>query len=300
MILLDYSQVAVSNIMQNLTSPDSLGLEPELVKHMILNSMRAYLTKYGHQYGRMVVCCDSRSYWRKDIFPYYKQSRKEAREDSGFDWDAIHKLINETKNIIKEHFPYQVIEVMGAEADDVIATLAKSVSPGEPVLIISGDKDFAQLQKYKGVSQYAPIQKQDIKIAKPAEFLIEHIIRGDKGDGVPNFLSADDSIVQGIRQKPIMQAKVDVWVTQSKDEICTTPEMIANWERNEKLVNFDFIPEDITKDIMKAFNEGVPEGRTKKSIYDYMLSAKMRQLVNYIDDFMIGQEPRNTIEEFFG
>jgi len=300
LILLDYSQVALSNIMQNLTSPESSGLEEDLVKHMILNSIRSYLVKYGLQYGKLIICCDSKSYWRKDVFPYYKQGRKAARDDSTFDWDKIFKLIHETKSILKEHFPYMVLEVPGAEADDIIAVLARYGSnQSEPVLVISGDHDFSQLQKYKGVNQYAPIQKKEIKITNPKEFLIEHIIQGDKGDGIPNFLSQDDSFVNGIRQKSIMSKKLVEWVKQTRDEICTTDEMRKNWDRNQQLVDFDFIPKDVISDIMKAFDTYSIEDKTKKNIYDYMLAAKMRQLVSYIDDFMVGQDKKQSIASLF-
>lgn len=292
-ILLDYSQVAVSNIMQSIMAPESKGkMEPELIKHMILNSIRSYLVKYGKQYGKLILCCDSKSYWRKDVFPHYKQSRKKMREESELNWDEIYALINEMKEVLRDNFPYSLVEVMGAEADDIIATLTKKfVVEKEEVLIISGDKDFQQLQRYKNVKQYAPIQKTEVKCDDPKSFLIEHIIQGDKGDGVPNFLSPDNSIVDGIRQKSVMSKKLDVWLTQTREEICDgNEELLRNWDRNKQLVDLDCIPLDVTRDILKEYKAVEKSKNTTRSVYNYMIAAKMRQLVNYLDEFTIGQD----------
>lgn len=296
MIVLDYSQVAISNIMQNLMSPESGGkLEPDLIKHMILNSIRSYLVKYGNSYGKLVICCDSRTSWRKEIFAHYKQNRKKNRDESSINWDEIFAIISEMKQVLKDHFPYSVVEVDGAEADDIIAVLAKQYHKTENIMILSADHDYAQLQKYKGVKQYAPVQKKEIIVEDPHKSLMEHIIQGDKGDGVPNFLSPDNSFVDGIRQKSIMSAKLKVWVTQTKEEICTTPEMIKNWERNEQMVCFDFIPSDIVSAILREYDSKKTPTLNKNSIYNYMLAAKMRQLVNYLDDFMIGQNKEESV-----
>lgn len=287
--------------MQNLMGPESNGkLEPDLIKHMILNSIRSYLAKYGNRYGKLIVCCDSRSYWRKDIFPYYKEGRKKARDDSDIDWNMIFSLINEMKLALKEYFPYPVVEVIGAEADDIIAVLTKEYHTQEEILIVSGDKDYAQLQKYKNVYQYAPVQKNEIKIDNPKTFLMKHIIQGDKGDGIPNFLSVDNSFVDNIRQKSIMKAKLAIWLTQDKDIICETEDMKKNWERNEKLINFDYIPLDISNDIKKEFSNSKENIKSPQDIYNYMTASKMRQLINYIDDFSIGQRKNNDkLSEFF-
>lgn len=138
--------------MQNLMSPEFGGkLEPELIKHMILNSIRSYLVKYGNKYGKLVICCDSRNSWRRDVFPHYKHGRKKNRDESSIDWEAIHSIISEMKEVLKENFPYPLVEVYGAEADDVIAVLAKHYHKDEQILIISNDHDFLQLLKYDNV-----------------------------------------------------------------------------------------------------------------------------------------------------
>ena len=202
MILVDLNQVAISNLMVSLNSyGKGTEVNEDLVRHMVLNSLRSYRVKFNEEYGELVICCDNRKYWRKEIFPFYKASRKKYRENSDYDWTLIFETINKIRDELKEVFPYKVIDVLGAEADDIISVLTNNYATGwlseEKILIISGDKDFMQLQKYKSVSQYAPVLKKFLRTKNPDRFLKEHILRGDPGDGIPNFLSPDNSFVLG-------------------------------------------------------------------------------------------------------
>jgi 5'-3' exonuclease len=196
MILVDMNQIMISNLMVQIKG---FEINENLVRHMILKNIRSYEKEFSPKYGEMVLAYDSKHYWRRDYFPYYKQNRKKDREKSGYDWNAIFEVLNRIRDEIKEYFPYKVVEVYGAEADDVISTLTaykayknEILETPEKVLILSGDKDFIQLQKYSFVTQFSPIQKKYIKEADPLRYVKEHIIRGDKSDGIPNFLSPDN------------------------------------------------------------------------------------------------------------
>ena len=70
-------------------------------------------------------------------------------------------------------------------------------------MVLSGDKDFIQLQKYPFVSQYNPIQKKFMSGIDPKQYILEHVIKGDRSDGIPNFLSDDDTFVKNKRQRPL-------------------------------------------------------------------------------------------------
>ena len=158
MIIIDMNQVMISNLMAQIKK-DSLN--ENLVRHMVLTSLRSYEKQYFNEYGEVVLAYDSRHYWRKEIFPFYKQNRKKDREKSGHDWHSIFEVLNKIRDEIRIYFPYKVVEVLGAEADDVVSTLCKNKEPKEKVLILSGDKDFIQLQKYPGVT---PVQSNYKKI----------------------------------------------------------------------------------------------------------------------------------------
>ena len=206
MILLDYSQIVIANVMMNKKS-----MSEDFVRHAVLNTIRMYHHKFTEEYGDLVVCCDATNNWRKEAFKYYKAQRKTTRDKSDFDWSELFRLLHMVREEIAENFPYKVVYIDKAEADDIIATLILNKDKEEPVLILSSDKDFIQLQKYKNVNQYSPLKKNFLDTDNPENFLREHILRGDVSDGVPNFLSSDDTFVTDKRQTPLSKKKVSVW-----------------------------------------------------------------------------------------
>jgi 5'-3' exonuclease len=261
MILIDMNQIMISNLMMQLKMS---VLNENLVRHMVLTGLRSYEKQYRHEYGEMVLAYDSKHYWRKTTFPYYKQNRKKDREASDLDWNAIFEVLNKIRDEIKTYFPYKVVEVYGAEADDVISTLVKhqakeniklhkAEQPLKKVLILSGDKDFIQLQRYPFVKQFNPILKKEIKHEDPKTYILEHIIKGDKSDGIPNFLSDDDTFVVNKRQKPISKKNLEKWARQDPSVFCTSKELMDNYERNKNLIDLSYIPRDIENKIIDEY-----------------------------------------------
>lgn len=231
----------------------------------------------------MVLCCDSKTYWRRSIFPFYKSHRKESRDKSHIDWNFVFPILNQLKQDLKHHFPYKTIEVENAEADDIIAVLTKKYSIHEPILIISSDADFKQLHKYPNVKQYNPILNVFVTSKNPTLDLKEKIIRGDKGDGIPSILSQDDTFVIKKRQSPITQKKLDAWLTQSPDIFCESEEILRNYHRNNMLINLEEIPENISIAITNEFDNSVPA--SKQTLYKYLLNNKLISLLTDINDF---------------
>ena len=294
MIIIDYSQTIISNLMAEIGSRNDVEIEVSLLRHMVMNTLRSHKQKFGREYGEIVIACDSKKYWRKQQFPYYKANRKKAREDSGFNWPLIFDTINLIKEEIRTFLPYKVIEIEGAEADDIIATLVEwSVendmkegalfSEPSPLLIISGDHDFIQLQKYSHVKQFSPIHKKFIKPeSTPQAYILEHIIKGDKGDGVPNVLTADDAIVNGERQRPISSKKLEQWVNDPTS-MPTDVVFQRNFHRNKMLVDFQSIPKDIKEQIINTFTN-TPEGDRSK-LLDYFITNRMKMMMEHIGEF---------------
>lgn len=299
MILIDYSQVAISNLHQQLKGASTPqvrydpetgeaqvyteGLQPNLLRHMILNSIRKIKREFGTRYGQVVICTDSHNYWRKAIFPNYKANRKKDRESSDIDWNLVFQTLNELREEIKVNFPYKVMNVPRAEADDVIAVITKTQYQNDNILIISGDKDFQQLQVYPNVEQYSPTKDEFLVSENPILFLREHIIRGDTGDGVPNFLSPDDVfITEGTRQKPIMSAKVEQWVHQAPEEFCNE-ETLKNYYRNKALVDLGEIPQEIHDAIMAEYEKPIV-GKSNR-IYSYLVRNRMKSLLEVMGEF---------------
>ena len=287
MILVDLNQVMISNLMMQIGSKKA-SVEEDLVRHMVLNSLRLYRKKFGEKYGELVICCDDKNYWRRDFFPYYKAHRKKDRAESGLDWHMIFEVFNGIRDDLKEKFPYKVIQVDRAEADDVIASLCHEygdlgvTNGSDPILILSSDKDFVQLQKYANVEQYSPMQKKFINCSNPARYIHEHILRGDRGDGVPNFLSADDVFVIGKRQKPLSTKKIDAWNGMSPNDFCSD-EMLRGYKRNQQLVDLDFVPDHIQEEVIDIFDNYKLNGRDK--MFNYFVQKRLRNLMEVIQEF---------------
>ena len=283
MILLDFSNIIVGSIMVAHKIPNEERTSEDFIRHLVLNSVRNYRTKYKAKFGEIVVCTDNMSSWRKDEYKYYKAHRKikrEKQDKEGMDWSALFQTINKIILEIDEFFPYKVVSVPHAEGDDVIAVLA--ALEREKSIIISSDKDFTQLQKYKSIKQYSPIQKKMLSVSDPYKYLKEHIIRGDKGDGIPNILSADDCIVEGVRQKPISKKKVELWMKAKPEDFCKNG-MTEKWERNRKLIDFDCIPSEIVKAIVSEFDkEKTPK---QDQLLNYFISKRLKYLMEHIGDF---------------
>jgi hypothetical protein len=289
MILVDLNQVMISNLMVQIGNKKNVLIEEDIVRHMVLNSLRMYRTKFQEEYGELVLCSDDRKYWRRDVFPYYKASRKKDRKESGLDWRAIFETINLIRDEIKENFPYKVLQVEGAEADDIIGALCHKYGildngngSFENILILSGDKDFVQLQKYKNVDQYSPIQKKFIRTSNPAAFVKEHIMKGDRGDGIPNFLSADNVFVIEKRQRPLTIKKLSTWVVMEPEEFCSET-MLSGYKRNQQLVDLDFIPEWLQENILATYDKSTTRGRSK--LFPYFINHRLRNLMDSIGDF---------------
>ena len=194
------------------------------------------------------------------MFPFYKKNRKQEREASKYDWDQVFSVLNIIRDELKGNFPYKVLQVQGAEADDIVASLcmdnSKREAP-EKVLILSADKDFIQLHKYDFVCQYDPIRNRWIENADPVMYLQEHIIRGDRSDGIPNILTCDDAIVTGKTQKKMSKEKIASLAAMSPEDF-TNFIRLRNWKRNAELIDFTRIPEAVVERILNSF--GTCEG----------------------------------------
>ena len=282
MIIFDFNQVAISNLMEQIGSSKT-AVDETLVRHMILNTIRTYVKKFKETHGpEIIIACDSKNYWRREIFPHYKAGRKKARESSGHDWGSIFDCLNKIRDELKNHSPYKVIEIETSEADDIVATLVQKYSATQKIMILSSDKDFAQLQRYPNVEQYSPILKKFIKEPLPLAQLKQLIIRGDKSDGIPNILSADDCFVTATRQKPITEAKIIGWMNQDPKEFCNDL-MLRNFSRNETLIDLTKIPENLKESILHTYENA--KGKSKQEFMNYMIANRLKNLIEVIDEF---------------
>ena len=281
MILVDMSQIMMANIMMQMNMSKQKEPEEKMVRHMILNSLRMYRSRFISEFGELVLCYDSKHYWRRDYFPEYKFARRKSREKSPQDWDAIFLCLNKIKDELKDNLPYKFLEVYGAEADDIIGTLCAIIS--EEIMIISGDKDFIQLQKYPNVKQYSPITKNMINGKSPDNFLKEHIFRGDTSDGIPNVLSPDNTFTDGLRQKPLGKKKISSWIEHHFEDVAPNDEVKRNYQRNRKLIDLTFTPKELSMEIINTYKEAPCNDRSK--LLNYFIQKRLKNLTESIGEF---------------
>ena len=284
MILIDYSQIAISNIIVQKLNDENM------IRHMILNSIRMYNKRYRDEYGQMVICADGMNTWRKDFYPYYKAHRKKGRDESSQDWTEIFRILHLVRDEIKANLPYKVLHMEGVEADDIIGSLVmhtQEFGNDEPVMIVSSDKDFIQLQKYKNVKQFSPIQKKMVSDDNPRTYLWNHIMRGDSGDGIPNVLSDDDTFVSEKTQTPLRQAKIDMWL-ENADNLREVMDETTyrNFQRNKKLIDLTDIPENHQQLIINTFIE--QPLAMKMKVLNYLIKKRCNQLIEVVEEFYNG------------
>ena len=289
MIIVDYSGIALASIIINKT------FDEQLIRHMILNSLRMYRTRYKEEYGELVLAVDASNNWRKTAFPQYKASRKKTQKESTFDWGEAFRILNKIREEIAENFPYTVVRVDGCEADDVIGTLVtRNPDPNrdydpEKIMIVSSDRDFLQLQKYKFVRQFSPLLKKELSVDNPRVWIQTHIIKGDKGDGVPNILSDDNVFVEGFRQTPITQKKIDSIIEDLEEgELLYAASWYRNYCRNKKLIDLSETPKELRREIINNFMADKPDTRWMRrgKVFPYLVENKCNELIKSAQEFI--------------
>ena len=279
MIIVDVNQIMISNLMVQINGRNAVELNENLVRHMVLNSLRAHNKKFRKDYGEMVIACDSGKVWRRQAFPNYKAGRKANREKSEHNWELIFDILANVKNEIKQFLPYKVIELETAEADDIIAVLCRRIK--EKILILSGDKDFIQLHNER-IRQYNPVLNKFVgKDENPSLYIREHILRGDRSDCIPNVLSDYNVFVEGRRQTHLSKKKIEAWVNEVVPTF--TEEQQKNYERNRQLIDLNCVPRELEDKINREF-ENV-EVATRDKILNYFITKKLKTLIEVIDEF---------------
>lgn len=285
MILIDYNGVAIGNVVSQ-----GLEINENLIRHTILNTIRMYRSKFTKEYGEIVICCDGDKNWRKEYYPQYKFKKKQLREKSKVDWSELFRITGMVKDELRDNFPYKVVDVSECEADDVIAQLVlqtQEFGNYEKVMIISSDKDFAQLQIFDNVAQFSPYKKNFIIEKHPKKFLLEHIVKGDSSDGVPNILSDDDCFVEDRRQTPMRKKNIDSILSADCPEGWTgmTADIYRNFKRNEKLIDLSKCPEPVVGKIINNYMNQEPISNRSK-VLPFLIEKKCKLLIECTEEFI--------------
>ncbi|NBP01127.1 MAG: hypothetical protein EBU90_13520 [Proteobacteria bacterium] len=278
-------------------SEDNRAAAENIIRHAVLSTIKSYRKKFGQEYGEMVIACDGPNYWRRDFYPQYKANRAKAREKSDLDWSLVFDCLHALKQDLNDHFPYKVLNIDKCEADDIIAVLTSwsqdnnlvqtgLVETPQPILILSSDHDFGQLQKYTNVRQWSPMQKKFVIEKQPLKYVIEHTVRGDSGDGVPSIYCADDFFVnkEQYGKAPSVTAKKLALFLDNGFDACQNDTERRNWHRNQTLVDFNFIPKEIKDSIVNTYTTKTITG-DRNSVFNYLVKHKCRMLLDSIEEF---------------
>ena len=283
MILVDFSGICLATILINKENDE------RMIRHMTLNSLRMYNQKFKEDYGQMVLACDGPNNWRKEYFPQYKGVRRKGRQESTFDWNEAFRILNSLREEIRDNFPYKVVHMDQCEADDIIGTLVENSQEFgnfEPIMIVSADGDFKQLQKYDNVSQWSPLTKKLVEEGHPRQNLKLKILQGDTGDGVPNVLSDDNTLIEGRRQTPLSKKKKETILQDLSDgELLYAASWYRNYCRNETLIDLSKTPSSLKQNIINNFMEQDPWGN-KGKVFPYLVSKKMNRLIESVTEFI--------------
>lgn len=284
-ILVDYNQVILASLFASIGNHHNVEIDENLVRHMFLNSLRLNRKKFVADYGEIVICADGKNTWRREAFPYYKANRKKSRDESELDWNNLFSVMNTIRDELKEVFPYKVIHMEHCEADDIIGTVINENGTelntgGERFLILSGDKDYVQLQRYANVDQYDPVRKRWVRNDNPEQYLIEHVLKGDTGDGVPNILSADNCLAIGQRQKPMTKKRIEQY-SKGTDEM--DEETLRRYYRNKMMIDLTQIPTNYQESILEEYMQDKGIGR--EHLFNFFVKKKLKNLITDIQDF---------------
>lgn len=270
----------MSSYMAIARKDDYQNIDTDLVRHVIIDGIRTYNSKFRKEYGELVIAIDGGKSWRKEFFPYYKARREKNRQKSQFNVTEMFNTMRSVKEEIIEILPYKVIDIPHVEADDIIGELTRmSVANNEPVLVGSGDKDFIQLQIGNDlVKQYDKINDRYIGAEDPKRYLFDHVCKGDSGDDIPNIRNPHDCLVLGVRQKPMRQ--------DTLDKYWEDPSELKDNERfleNLRLIDLRFTPDVYKKEIRNRYENTVPPDR--KNLFNYLVAKKLKRSLENIGDF---------------
>jgi len=284
-ILVDFNQVILASLFASIGNHHNVDIDENLIRHMFLNSIRSNRKKFTEEYGEIVICADGKNTWRREAYPYYKANRKKSRDESELDWNQLFGIMNTIRDELKEFFPYKVIHIEHCEADDIIGTVihdnGSDLNIGsEKFLVLSGDKDYIQLQTYVNVDQYDPVRKRWIRNDKPEQYLIEHVLKGDAGDGVPNILSPDNCLAVGERQKPMTKKRIEVY-SKGTDEM--DEETLRRYHRNKMMIDLSQIPDKYKNQIREEYSQEKNVGR--QQLFNFFVQKKLKNLITDIQDF---------------
>lgn len=225
----------------------------ELTKGLIIHKTLMNISFAYNKYKAkgLLIACDNRNVWRREIYPEYKAQREVNRDEH---YKDTRECIEEIQRFFEECTTVPVIQAPNSEADDVIAITTRAVTESHPntqMVIMSDDRDFMQLID-NNVRLYSPRNRGERENEDKEYDLFVKCIRGDNSDNITSAYP----FVRETRLKKAWEDKtemINLMETVTKHGI----HVGETFKRNQSLINFDFIPQHIEDSIREELDKKV-------------------------------------------
>lgn len=303
--IVDFSHLNVRNLFIALQQAqpkkkDGLYITEQFIqyhKHLIFNSLQYIKNKFKNE---IILAIDGTNNWRKEVYPLYKANRSKAKEDNDVNFEEFFEETSKILTAIKDNFPFKVIKVDRAEADDIAGVIALEYGNEIDITLVTSDHDWLQVLSHTMTRMWDPIKKTNSLLSdfentiintdygRMSRFTIIHSLIGDKGDGVPTitgFTKFSDNFLSYLRENGIKTQRVD---KVSKLDIFE--ELIDKYEVYT-IVKSGYKKGETTdiKDVYKTVPFGIKKAE-KASESSYALSALLDSHPMYRDAFVRNRE----------
>ena len=155
--------------------------------------------KKSYKANKVIIACDQgSSQYRKQLYPDYKQNRKDKFEQQTEAEKAQFELFFEdfqkTLEHIQENTDYPVLKFQGVEADDIAAYIVNNRKQlnTDNIWLVSSDKDWDLLIQ-PNVSRFSYVTRKETTWDSwsthydfnPEDYVSVKCLTGDTGDNVP-------------------------------------------------------------------------------------------------------------------
>jgi 5'-3' exonuclease len=229
----------------------------EKYEKMYLESIIKLVGKKEFSKSYVIFCLDSpkETVWRSKLVEGYKGDRCDLSLKNNFKptfkitYDKI--IPNLIEKSDGKHFSLKLDKL---EADDIIAIISKNmetINKDVKIYLISGDQDFLQLGRENVIFMNYKSKKPLVLTKEEAkEALKMKILNGDCSDNICSIFPKDKKICPIKKKKEVISDELKL-----KEYLEQNPDIKKNYELNQKLINFDFIPEKLTKIVFTKFKE---------------------------------------------
>jgi 5'-3' exonuclease len=239
-LFLDFNNLTIRGLLQDPTMFSNPNPEFSQHKHVLLGMIFSNIEKF--EPDEVICAVDDQRNWRKKVYSEYKANRKEKRDKDVFPWDKYYEHINSFTEGIKQNFPLKFLQVPYAEADDTIAVLANHFTDSSNI-IVTTDSDYIQLLHRKNNRIWNPLKKVWLDDKDPLKTLHIKIISGDGGDNVP-----------GIKPRVGPKTAIKLIDTGNLETLLKEDEYRLAYERNRRLIDWNYIPDALKKEILRRYD----------------------------------------------